>query len=98
MNEKTLVICDKEARYAKGLGDNLSERNEFAFKVYAFTDGQHVLDFVSTHKIDVLLVDESFTQEERKCFQAEQNLAKIWVKMRSKYSNINVRMQFWQKY
>lgn len=73
MNEKTLVICDKEARYARGLGDNLSERSEFAFKVYAFTDGQHVLDFVGTHKIDVLLVDEAFTQEERKSFQAEQN-------------------------
>ncbi len=73
MNEKTLVICDKEARYAKGLGDNLSERNEFAFKVYTFTDSEHVGDFIEKHKIDVLLIDEVFTQEERKRFQAEQN-------------------------
>ena len=73
MNEKILVICDKEARYAKGLGDNLSERNEFAFKVYTFTEEAQLSSFMETHKIDVLLIDEAFTREQRKCFQAEQN-------------------------
>ena len=73
MNEKILVICDKEARYAKGLGDNLSERNEFAFKVYTFTEKEHILNFMETHKIDVLLIDEAFTWEERNCFQAEHH-------------------------
>ncbi len=72
MNEKTLVICDKEARYAKGLGDNLSERSEFMFKVYAFTDLQYVDSFLEKHKVNLLLIDDSFTQEERKHFQAEQ--------------------------
>ena len=42
VNEKTLVICDKEARYAKGLGDYFSERKEFAFKVYACTSAESV--------------------------------------------------------
>lgn len=73
MNEKTLVICDKEARYAKGLGDNLSDRNEFVFKVYAFTDLKHINNFLEKHKVDVLLIDEVFTREERKSFEAEQN-------------------------
>ena len=58
MNEKTLVICDKEARYAKGLGDNISERKEMAFKVYACTSAESVRCFLDSHKIDVLLIDE----------------------------------------
>ena len=53
MNEKNLVICDKEARYAKGLGDNISERNEMAFKVYACTSAESVrcfLDYIAALK------------------------------------------------
>ena len=72
MNEKNLVICDKEARYAKGLGDNISERKEFAFKVYACTSANSVHCFLDSHKIDVLLIDEGFTREEREAFHAEQ--------------------------
>ena len=70
MNEKTLVICDKEARYAKGLGDNISERNEFAFKVYACTSAESVLCFLDSHAIDILIIDETFEREERSLFGA----------------------------
>ena len=72
MNEKNLVICDKEARYAKGLGDNISERNEMAFKVYACTSAESVRCFLDSHKIDLMLIDEGFTHEERENFHAEQ--------------------------
>ena len=71
MNEKTLVICDKEARYAKGLGDNISERKEFAFKVYACTSAESVKCFLDSHHIDILIIDEGFTWGERKDFGAE---------------------------
>ena len=70
MNEKTLVICDKEARYAKGLGDNISERKEFAFKVYACTSAESVLYLLDSHKIDILIIDEEFEREERDLFEA----------------------------
>jgi hypothetical protein len=71
VNEKTLVICDKEARYAKGLGDNFSERKEFAFKVYACTSAESVRCFLDSHRIDVLIIDEGFGWEERESFGAE---------------------------
>jgi hypothetical protein len=66
------VICDKEARYAKGLGDNISERRELAFKVYACTSSESVHCFLESRKIDVLLIDEGFTHEERENFHAGQ--------------------------
>lgn len=72
MDEKNLVICDKEARYAKGLGDNISERKELAFKVYACTSAESVRCFLDSHKINVLIIDEGFLKEERCEFQAEQ--------------------------
>ena len=72
MNEKNLVICDKEARYAKGLGDNISERKELTFKVYTCTSAESVHCFLESHKINVLLIDEGFPYEERKGFHAEQ--------------------------
>ena len=70
MNEKTLVICDKEARYAKGLGDNISERKEFAFKVYACTSAESVNCFLDSHRIDILIIDEGFEGEKRSEFGA----------------------------
>ena len=72
MSEKNLVICDKEVRYAKGLGDNISERQELAFKVYACTSAESMLCFLNSHKIDILLIDEAFKREEREQFPAEQ--------------------------
>ena len=72
MNEKNLVICDKEARYAKGLGDNISERKELTFKVYTCTSAESVHCFLESHKINVLLIDEVFPYEERRGFHAEQ--------------------------
>ena len=37
MNEKNLVVCDKEFRYANGLGENISERSELALRVHTCT-------------------------------------------------------------
>ena len=34
MNEKNLVICDPEIRYANRLGENISQREELAVKVH----------------------------------------------------------------
>jgi len=72
LNEKNLVICDKEARYAKGLGDNISERKELAFKVYACTSMDSMFRLLNSRKVDILLIDEGFVREERVQFHAEQ--------------------------
>lgn len=72
MNEKNLVICDREFRYAEGLGENVSERSELALKVYTCTSLENVIQFQKKKNIHILIVDERFPYEERKKMEAEQ--------------------------
>lgn len=72
MNDKNLMICDKEFLYAEGLCENVSARSEFALKVYACTCLENVLRFQRKQKIHILIIDERFSSEERKEIEAEQ--------------------------
>ena len=72
MNEKNLVICDREFRYANGLGENVSERSELAMQVYICTNLEHVVHFQERKRIHILIIDEKYTFAERKIANAEQ--------------------------
>lgn len=72
MSEKNLVICDKELRYADGLGGNISTRSEFALRVYICTSLASVMRLKKERDIHILIVDEAFTYEERAEMKAEQ--------------------------
>lgn len=72
MNEKNLVICDKELRYADGLGQNISTRNELALRVFICTHLDSVRRLKEKQKIHILIVDEMFSYEERAEMEAEQ--------------------------
>lgn len=72
MSEKNLVVCDKELRYADGLGVNISTRSEFALRVYICTNLTSVLRLRKERDIHILIVDEVFTYEERAEMKAEQ--------------------------
>ncbi|MBQ8559785.1 MAG: hypothetical protein IJ439_07390 [Tyzzerella sp.] len=72
MNEKNLVICDEEFRYAERLSENISGRSELALKIYTCTDLEHVMELLNDREIHILIIDEVFTQEERAKIQAEQ--------------------------
>lgn len=72
MNEKNLVICDKESRYAEKLGENISARTELSLKIHTCTDLEHVMELLSDREIHILIIDEVFTQEKREKIQAEQ--------------------------
>lgn len=72
MNEKNLVICDREVRYANGLGDNIVERGDLAVKVYVCSSFEHVLDFVKDKRIHIFIVDEQFAYEQRTQIGAKQ--------------------------
>lgn len=72
MNEKNLVVCDKELRYAVGLGENISLRTEFALRVQVCTSMDSMMQFKQNRKLHILIVDEAFTYEERKKMGAEQ--------------------------
>lgn len=72
MNEKNLVICDREVRYARSLGDNISQRRELALRVQICTNLEHVMQFQQRRTIHMLIIDEGFAKEEREKMKAEQ--------------------------
>lgn len=72
MSEKNLVVCDKELRYADGLGKNISTRSEFALRVYICTNLASVMRLRKERDIHILIVDEAFSYEERAEMKAEQ--------------------------
>ena len=72
MSEKNLVVCDKELRYADGLGGNISTRSEFALRVYICTNLASVMRLRKERDIHILIVDEAFSYEERAKVEAEQ--------------------------
>lgn len=72
MNEKNLVICDREFRYANGLGENISKRSELALRVSTCTCLESVMQFLEGREIHILIIDEDFAYEERSKMKAEQ--------------------------
>lgn len=71
MNEKNLVVCDKELRYADGLGENISVHGEFALRVFICTNMDSVRKLKQEREIHIFIVDESFSHEERTEASAE---------------------------
>lgn len=72
MSEKNLVVCDKELRYATGLGENISLRTEFALRVHICTSVDSVKQFREKQKLHILIIDEGFAYVEREQMDAEQ--------------------------
>ncbi len=72
MEEKNLVVCDRDSRYANGLAENISERKELALHVYVCTGMSGAGNFMEGKKTDIFIVDESFPQKERQEMQASQ--------------------------
>ena len=72
MNEKILVICDREIRYASRLGENISKREELAVKVHICSSLEKVIELSKKKKIHLFVVDEAYTYEERTKVEATQ--------------------------
>lgn len=66
MNEKNVVICDREIRYAKSLSENIRKKNEFLVKVYVCSSLDHVIRFLKEKPIHIFITDETYGYEERK--------------------------------
>lgn len=84
MNEKNLVICDREVRYANGLGENIAEREDLAVKVYVCSNFEHVLEFAKDKRIHIFIVDEQFAYAQRMQIGANQ----IFVLARGKVADL----------
>lgn len=72
MNEKNLVICDREFPYADHLASNITSHSKWAVKVCVCSNMEHVLHFRRDHTIHLLIIDESYLYEQRKAVMAEQ--------------------------
>lgn len=72
MNERNLIICDREVRYANRLGENISERDDLAVKVYVCSNLEKVLEFSKDKPIHMFVVDERYSHEERNQIEANQ--------------------------
>lgn len=72
MNEKNLVICDKEFRYANSLGENISQNKKVAIQVHVCSTFEHVLELSKKKKIHILIVDDSFSVKERERIDAQK--------------------------
>ncbi len=72
MSERNLVICDCDIRYASGLGENISIREDLAVKVYVCSSLEKVMELSKEVAIHILMVEESYTHEERVQIGAEQ--------------------------
>lgn len=84
MNDKNVVICDREVRYANGLGENIAERDDLAIKVFVCSNFDHVLEFAKDKRIHIFIVDEQFAYAERSQIGANQ----IFVLARGKVADL----------
>ena len=72
MNEKNLVICDPEIRYANRLGENISQREELAVKVHICSSFEKLKELSEKKPIHILVLDEAYAYEERSEVSATQ--------------------------
>lgn len=72
MNERNLVICDREIRYADSLGENISMREDLAVRVYVCSNLEKVSELSEEKPIHLFVVDEGYTYKERNQIDANQ--------------------------
>lgn len=59
-----LVILHSEEEYAYALMDYMNQQKAFPFEVTAFTEKDLFLEYLKTHKVQMLLLEEELTEEE----------------------------------
>ena len=72
MNEKNLVICDREIRYANSLATNITNDSNWDVRVCVCSSIEHVFTFMKDHPIHILIVDENYMYDERRQILADQ--------------------------
>ncbi len=62
MKRGVLIICDREEVYARRLMDYLNRKGRF-FEICVFTAVDALLDYVRSHKADILLIEEELWED-----------------------------------
>ena len=72
MSSRSLVICDKDERYATALATYLTRQKEFAFQVQVCNDPLKLTEMQKLQTTDILLIDETYCRDREKEFAAER--------------------------
>ena len=72
MNEKNIVICDVDFRYADSLAKNICGRKELAVKVYICKDLQEVTKLSRKKPIHIFITGEQYMKENGEEIKSEQ--------------------------
>ena len=65
MHQKNFVICDQEADYARNLMQMIGGRKELGFQMHMFQKLEPLKKFAEQKSIQILLIGEEYSQEER---------------------------------
>ncbi len=71
MSCRSLVICDKEEKYAAAFAEFLMKKKELAFQVQVCNGIGQLQSVMQEHPIDILLVDGNYSAKERESLKAE---------------------------
>lgn len=74
MSSRNLVICDRESDYAASLAAFLTEKKELAFQVMVTTSLEQVQAIEEESSLDLLLISEDFTYEQRSTVNARKTI------------------------
>lgn len=69
--EKILAILAAEKEYVEGLSDYLNRREGFPYRALAFSDVQAYLDYASQNRVDLLLAEDVFLEDDRELYAAK---------------------------
>lgn len=64
MKENVLAVIDSEETYTRRLTQMMEGRDSLPFRIHAFTDVDKLVEYASTHTIDVLLADNRLVNKE----------------------------------
>lgn len=64
MNQRSLVIGDREKSYVNHMADYLHRKANSYFEIYAYTDMAKLKEFLADRPVDVLLISESAYEPE----------------------------------
>lgn len=72
MDERNLLICDAELRYANVLSENIIQRKELAVRIFVCSNIESALRVGREREIHILIVDDVFMCGEREKIVAQQ--------------------------
>ncbi|MCI8293588.1 MAG: hypothetical protein HFH53_08690 [Hespellia sp.] len=95
LSRRILAICDSEPAYAKNLMERICLNKNVQLQVRVFSDAGQLFQFGKKHKIDLLLMEDSYPEEMRRKIPAKNRflLARELPRRSSEQENVILKYQ-----